>query len=856
MKKIFIFCLPLFLQIVSFAAIDEQKSDVYFANGILTEREDAKNNAFEILKPAIIDDIYHGLNNYNRHVGKVDFAYNETHKKTKDLLESILQKFGWTALNNLLNPSHSTDLEKQVKAYKESINIGHKVLVVAHSQGNLFTYEAYEALGDESTDGWMQEYFEAISIASPMTADIKPGTPRIDWDNDLVPRIATFGFSDSDDIGSEVRKVSWEDLSDQNEEVPYEYSYVFKSQIGNIFQNRFRPAEDGVDTNVHAFTFYMGQAIKDGDTGELFYNPFDGGTLSDPAARTKIMAAIEHKLTVLEAKPSQWNIESNNETTNVCKERRAKLVHFKNAVTLADDVFPFSTDSVVIDGTEHYIGKVYQVPDENGMDKYVLASAEGTQIVDVEGQGIILDGNGNDVGCYQLDGTGDEIKKSCGNVNTTDGVITVDLSWKNPQIDMELSVRKDEAPVGTLELEDIECPREYFYITEADVEEGKYLISIGGPEASGVDADLLPESIRINIGAPDGGMDVTIPIPDPELLNMGPVAYVLVKMKEDGVRLAVEPAPEFIERDIPFTAETYKVINGDRYDYKTVSLLSKVELGPIANAYVEVTPLEGVAIGDIVYTGYTSTGDTLETTGLLLLPDSFKRTLSDDSLYLVSATGGEDVDANDDLIRDAVPTVNYGTVHAIVTGRAIKANGLKLNIMTEIGYQVSKELLDYPEKRDEVIARLDDAADVLCEMDVNGDGVIDHADLHAWVPSFDKPKLRVDYNGKIHPIVLKIYNAEDAYDDAQKLIYPATPPVANAGEDLSIEFGESVTLDGSESYDSDGYIVEFLWREGEVIYCRGETPGCVIDTLSAGSHLLELAVKDDKGKECDCRREE
>jgi len=379
------------------------------------------------------------------------------------------------------------------------------------------------------------------------------------------------------------------------------------------------------------------------------------------------------------------------------------------------------------------------------------------------------------------------------------------------------------------------------------VEEGKYLISVGGPEASGVDADLLPESIRINIGAPDGGMKITIPIPDSELLNMGPVAYVLVTKKEGGVRVAVEPTPEFTASGISFTAETYKLVDGQIFEYKTVSLLDKVELGPIANAYVEVTPLEGAESGKIVYTGYTSTGDTLETTGLLLLPNSFKQTLSDDSLYLLSATGGEDVDANDDLVRDAVPTTNYGTIHAIVTGRAIKANGLKLNIMTEIGYQVSKELLVYSQKREEIIARLDDAADVLFGMDINSDGVIDHADLHAWVPSFDKPKLRVDYNSKIHPIVRKIYNADDIYDDAKNLIYPNTRPVADAGEDITVNFGESVTLDGSKSYDSDGQIIEYLWRKWGTTYCSGDTPECVVKGLTAGSHTFELMVTDNNG---------
>jgi len=85
---------------------------------------------------------------------------------------------------------HNSDIELQVDQYEASIKSGHKVLVVAHSQGNLFTQEAYERLGERSANNnrWLQKYFEAISIASPdRLTDIKPNMlPRIGWENDMV----------------------------------------------------------------------------------------------------------------------------------------------------------------------------------------------------------------------------------------------------------------------------------------------------------------------------------------------------------------------------------------------------------------------------------------------------------------------------------------------------------------------------------------------------------------------------------------------------------------------------------------------------------------------------------------------
>ena len=46
--------------------------------------------------------------------------------------------------------AHYADLSLQVKKYKDSIKNEHKVLLVAHSQGNLFAQEAYKRLGDRS----------------------------------------------------------------------------------------------------------------------------------------------------------------------------------------------------------------------------------------------------------------------------------------------------------------------------------------------------------------------------------------------------------------------------------------------------------------------------------------------------------------------------------------------------------------------------------------------------------------------------------------------------------------------------------------------------------------------------------
>jgi hypothetical protein len=101
MKNIFFIVIACIYPVVSFSAIDERKTDVYFANGIKTEDWQAETNAG--LLEASIKNITYGrnINEYNKHIGEVSYAYNQTANFGADSLETLLQKFGWDWLTNL-----------------------------------------------------------------------------------------------------------------------------------------------------------------------------------------------------------------------------------------------------------------------------------------------------------------------------------------------------------------------------------------------------------------------------------------------------------------------------------------------------------------------------------------------------------------------------------------------------------------------------------------------------------------------------------------------------------------------------------------------------------------------------------
>lgn len=73
------------------------------------------------------------------------------------------------------------------------------------------------------------------------------------------------------------------------------------------------------------------------------------------------------------------------------------------------------------------------------------------------------------------------------------------------------------------------------------------------------------------------------------------------------------------------------------------------------------------------------------------------------------------------------------------------------------------------------------------------------------------------------------------------------PPVADAGGPYTVEWGATVTLDGSGSSDLDNNIISYEWDlDSDGVY---ETPGVTVSTsfLQVGDHLVSLRVTDEGG---------
>jgi len=157
--------------------IDECKSDVYYANGIMLDM-DISEEEHDAKWKGIVKKLFLSNPEEYKKIANAKISYNRSQGFDDDIYESLEQamsnEWGWEKFSIFFRTylethniqekydTHIPDLSAQVTAYKESIKLGHGVIVIAHSQGNYYTNEAYEKL-----DEWMKDYFHMFGVATP-----------------------------------------------------------------------------------------------------------------------------------------------------------------------------------------------------------------------------------------------------------------------------------------------------------------------------------------------------------------------------------------------------------------------------------------------------------------------------------------------------------------------------------------------------------------------------------------------------------------------------------------------------------------------------------------------------------------
>ena len=196
MKKILIFVIVFMgFSLSSYAEnINECKTDIYYGNGVWNSSEDAKKSRRALEKRIINKEIIKGDPLLKAKYGKTKLAYNWGQGTLFDVLETYYQlreegqldgvgfytaiaaltiklphiTLGAIATQKLWEPftkdwEQGNVDEMWQKYYHESFKLGHRVLLVSHSQGNLFANRIYDTINPPE----YRKYFANVQVASP-----------------------------------------------------------------------------------------------------------------------------------------------------------------------------------------------------------------------------------------------------------------------------------------------------------------------------------------------------------------------------------------------------------------------------------------------------------------------------------------------------------------------------------------------------------------------------------------------------------------------------------------------------------------------------------------------------------------
>jgi len=188
-------CLTISFSLNVFALpINECKTDIYFGNGVWNSSDDAEVSRAELDKRIIQKEIIKENPLLQSKYGNVALAYNWGQGTLLDVLETYYQlreagqlddvgfftaiailtayqpelTLGATATQKLMEPftkdwEQGNVHEMWQKYYNKSFKLGHKVLLVSHSQGNLFANRVYDTINPSE----YKEYFANVQVASP-----------------------------------------------------------------------------------------------------------------------------------------------------------------------------------------------------------------------------------------------------------------------------------------------------------------------------------------------------------------------------------------------------------------------------------------------------------------------------------------------------------------------------------------------------------------------------------------------------------------------------------------------------------------------------------------------------------------
>lgn len=188
----------------------------------------------------------------------------------------------------------------------------------------------------------------------------------------------------------------------------------------------------------------------------------------------------------------------------------------------------------------------------------------------------------------------------------------------------------------------------------------------------------------------------------------------------------------------------------------------------------------------------------------------------------------------------------------------------RLTVIDSEGLSASDELTVVVNQRPTADAGLDSAVAVSSKFVLNGSGSRDDLAIaqYQWQqlsgstvslsnPSVRSPAFIAPAIGGELAFRLTVIDGEGLQHSDDVLIKVSQAPIANAGIDIKVNPGETVTLSGIASKDNDGSIVDFVWYQREGSGVTLQNPHSAVVSFVAPSNpgvlSFELVVRDNVG---------
>ncbi|MDR0579009.1 MAG: cadherin domain-containing protein [Campylobacteraceae bacterium] len=774
----------------------------------------AKDEIADMIAQEVLNALKEGVITYGLEIIDQEQLKNVISALEKNYLKDKTAASLWSAISAASDILQNMDLNKQFDALTASISSGYQAIIVAHSEGNFFANDLDEKLNRDGKS-WMKQYIKAISISNPANK-IPFGGSHITYDNDPItiwldraePSIpnplryrkfysqynynGTLSDEDVLDIIKSIYSMS------MPEECAVVLGFYFEEDISSsCYNNAGIALFDIANAKFNTFEYYMQEQFVS-DIGTVHKNP----------SREYITNFLSKSITAFRTAPSQWKLKKkNNNCPASCSDKKREIEH-KYSKAVNDmisasqlKVYPFSES-----------GKLYPLEGWYAGDFIVSSDNDYAKAFSIEG-GVVVMGNITESKgiCYELKTIeNDKPAKLLGTIKKdeaqkptepTSGYVEVSLSWTNADIDMDLKVSFP----GVHDIQD-ECQlMEHFYtLDDRDVTPGLYPIYITYEANTTLNTSVKEmQDIVVTIKVPGATeartvnlktIDSSSHIADIKVEERKVEVVLRDNFQKSSTVLYYRPVSEYsVSGNAGYSGgynstlsssgswtSTYVSPPIKDYIYSIIWHISQALLGPLSGANINVYALEDYNLitnkgSNPVYSGISSYGSSIYTAGVINVPREITDSLDDDKLYIIEAKGGMDIDVNDDKVFDANPVVNTGTIRAVTSGSALKNIGFKLNILTEMAYQISKEHYD---KNDisRFINKSDEAVKCLLNSDINLDNVTNTIDALYFTPYSDMDKLYRNYRSEFMPIINKIHNGGDIYKDSFKLY--AKPLVA------------------------------------------------------------------------------